>query len=364
MRPGRLENPSATLRAMVVSRDTRFATGLSHLDEFIAQHGHAKVPSGYECKGGFPLGRWVAKRRAARRAGGPTPTADQVRQLDERGFEWAPTRLGPSGNDLRAFEVGLGHLDEFITQHGHANVRTTYQCDDGFNLGQWVNSRRKSRRAGRATPTPDQIRQLDERGFDWKPDSARSERGFEAGLAHLDEFIAQYGHANVRTTYQCDDGFNLDQWVISRRYLRRAGRSTPTPDQIRQLDERGFDWKPDSARSERGFEARLTYLDEFLAQYGHAKVPSDYQCDDGFNLGQWVNSRRKSRRAGRATPTPDQIRQLDERGFDWNPDSARGERAFEAGLAHLDGFIAEHGHVNVPFQYRCAGRLQPREVGK
>ena len=121
----------------------------------------------YRTEGGFNLGEWVSSRRYARRAGHGTPTADQIEQLDRRGFDWAPKRSGSNKQALQAFDVGLAHLDAFIAEHGHANVARRYVCDDGFALGSWVQTRRKYRRAGRPTPTAEQIRRLDERGFVW-----------------------------------------------------------------------------------------------------------------------------------------------------------------------------------------------------
>ncbi|MDH6284267.1 helicase associated domain-containing protein [Prescottella agglutinans] len=331
-------------------RESGFEAALAHLDDFIAEHGHANVPYRYRCEDGYTLGAWVRDRRSLRRAGQSPPSPDQVRLLDDRGFDWNP---GNSWRDTR-FAAGLARLDDFVAEYGHSNVPSGYRCVDGYNLGTWVSSRRSRRRVGHATPTVDQVRQLDERGFDWNPGVPGDTR-FAAGLARLDEFIAGHGHANVPREYKCADGFNLGVWVTSRRASRRAGRATPTPDQIRQLDERGFDWNPATHRqSQQPFDVGLAHLDEFIAEYGHATVPDAYQCPDGYNFGKWVGSRRSARRAGRAIPTPDQIRRLDERGFDWNPATrVQRERAFKVGVAHLEKFVAEHGHADVPLRYRA-----------
>ena len=274
-----------TFRCMDAPHSSQFAAGLAHLDAFIAEHGHALVPANYQCPDGYRLGTWVTWRRGLRRAGRATPTADQIRQLDERGFDWKHDNLGVDRQRSdRAFAAGLAHLDAFIAEHGHAHVPANYRCSDGYKLGSWVLVRRLRVREGRATPTADQIHQLDERGFDWEGKhllresrAKRSDRAFAVGLAHLDAFIAEQGHTDVPITYIAADGFRLGGWTSDRRANRRAGRATPTPDQIRQLDERGFDWNPVNsayaAVSERKFAVGLGYLDEFIAEHGHANVP-------------------------------------------------------------------------------------------
>ena len=40
------------------------------------------------------------------------------------------------------FQNGLAHLKEYVAREGTARVPLTFKTDDGFALGQWVNSRR------------------------------------------------------------------------------------------------------------------------------------------------------------------------------------------------------------------------------
>jgi hypothetical protein len=74
--------------------DTLFLEGLTHLQAYIAEHGHAQVPQAYVAPGGFRLGRWVHKHRAAYKLS--QLDADQARQLEALpGWEWTADRRRP-----------------------------------------------------------------------------------------------------------------------------------------------------------------------------------------------------------------------------------------------------------------------------
>ncbi len=62
------------------------------------------------------------------------------------------------------------------------------------------------------------------------------------GIAHLEGFIAEHGHARFPGTFVCADGMRLGSWVMHRREDRRLGADRLTPQRIAQLDDLGFDW--------------------------------------------------------------------------------------------------------------------------
>lgn len=95
------------------------------------------------------------------------------------------------------------------------------------------------------------------------------------------------------------------------------------------------------------WRAALEALDEFIAVNGHAHVPLDHVCGDGFKLGPWVKSVRKRR----ASLRPEQVAELLARGMEMEPRKAR----FEAGLAALRDYAAREGHARVPYNYEVGG---------
>lgn len=143
-------------------REKRFEQGLSHLRDYVQQHGNGHVPRSWECpQCGFPLGRWTSQKRTALRADSPALTPERRRALREAGFETDSPRGGRGRTNLhqQQWDRGLAHLRAYVTGHGDADVPRRFTTTDGFPLGMWVQSRRKELRAGKITD-PDRLAAL------------------------------------------------------------------------------------------------------------------------------------------------------------------------------------------------------------
>lgn len=309
-----------------------WANGIEHLEDFITEHGHARVLAGFVCSDGMRLGAWVNKRRAQRRHGAPSLTDERIAQLDALGFVWDPPR-GRIDEYAQQWAVGVAHLEQYVDEHDHARVPYPWVNDAGFALGQWVNNRRRERRHDARALTPERIAQLDALGFDWGPKETPASRQslWAAGIDHLTQFIAQHGHARVPNSWTSPDGFSLGVWVMNKRTDRRIGRPSLTTDRIDHLDSLGFHWGtarsntvPTAPQRATQWDNAVDHLAQFVAEHGHARVPQVWVCPDGFKLGAWASRRRNERRVGTPTLTPARIAQLDALDFEWDP--PRGPR--------------------------------------
>lgn len=70
----------------------RWANAVAHLTDYVAEHGHARVPHRFTCPDGFRLGIWVFTRRADRRHALASLTPERITELDNLGFDWGTTR--------------------------------------------------------------------------------------------------------------------------------------------------------------------------------------------------------------------------------------------------------------------------------
>jgi hypothetical protein len=187
------------------SLKTAWEQGLAHAAAYHAAHGHLNVLPGEP--GSARLYRWLAKTRLKLAAG----TLDPARAAQLQA-------LGITGQTRKqaAFQQGLQALDAYIAAHGHAAVPYRYAAPDGHRLGQWVSRTRSAQDklppAGRAA--------LDERGMIWDARAA----SFAEGLAHLDAYIAAYGHARPPGAYTAPDGYPLGPWLNRQRQRRHPAR--------------------------------------------------------------------------------------------------------------------------------------------
>jgi len=300
-----------------------YETGVAHLRAYVARAGHASVPREFVTDDGFTLGSWVSSRR--KDCKNERLSRERVAELNALGMVWDTRDVG--------YRAGVAHLRAYVTREGHANVPKSDVSDDGFTLGKWVGNLRSDRKAG--TLTPVRIAELDALGMVWDPRDAN----YRAGLAHLRSYIAREGHANVPQEFVTDDGFTLGTWVNSRRGERTAGALTPV--RIAELDALGVVWDPLDAY----YRAGVDHLRAFIAREGHAKVLYIHVTDDGFRLGDWVNSRRQDHKTGRLSAV--RVAELDALGMVWGPRDAR----YRVGVAHLRAFTVREGHANVPKSY-------------
>ena len=77
-------------------------------------------------------------------------------------------------------------------------------------------------------------------------------------------------------------------------------------EQIRRLDEMGFDWNPHDAAWETNYVA----LCSFKKENGHCNVPQSFST-----LGRWVSKQRQRRRNGQLSAS--KTKRLDDIGFIW-----------------------------------------------
>ena len=179
---------------------------------------------------------------------------------------------------------------------------------DWCHLGSLVGNRRRRR----ATLRPDQVTELERRpGWVWGESADTPVEAWAKLLTHLDEYVAEFGHANVPNKFVSGDGYQLGI-LLSKKRERRARLR---PDQMTELESRrGWVWDASADTRVDAWAKFLTHLDEFVAETGHANVPVRFVSGDGYKLGIQVGSRRQRR----VTLRPDQVTELERRpGWRW-----------------------------------------------
>jgi hypothetical protein len=256
--------------------------GLSALKRYVAREGHSRVPQAH-VEDGFTLGRWAAKQRSAHRAGRLSrERRTRLESLPQ--WIWDP--------HAARWDDAYQRLRLFAEREGDAQVPQQH-IEDGFRLGQWANSQRTARQAGRLSK--ERVARLESvPGWKWRESE---EESWERGFSHLQLFVEREEHARVPLGHP-EDSFALGGWVALQRNRYRAGRLDA--DRVRRLEELpGWVWNPHKAAWEKAYSR----VEAFLTREGHALVGVQYVDDDGFKLGQWVSNQRTAYKAGRLPET-------------------------------------------------------------
>jgi hypothetical protein len=76
------------------SHISRWEKGFHHLEAFVKEHGHCRVPISYVTPDKYRLGSWVGNQRS----GQASLSADRKATLDALGFVWSSGRTAPVGD--------------------------------------------------------------------------------------------------------------------------------------------------------------------------------------------------------------------------------------------------------------------------
>ena len=312
-------------------QDAQWEEGFSYLQDYVKQNGNALVPLSYQSDYDYKLGQWVATQRTRYNNGKLGP--DRVSQLEEvTGWVW-------SSFDAK-WEEGFSRLQDYAKQTGHARVPQDYRDDDDYGLGLWVNSQRNN--YDKEILSVDRKRRLEElNGWRWDPHAANWEEGF----SYLEDYVKQHGDARVPYGYEVD-GYKLRGWVQNQRAKKATGKLDA--DRVSRLENLHptWTWASRDTRWEEGF----SYLQDYVKQNGHARVPYGYEVD-GYKLGVWVSNRRNQKAEGKLDA--DRVSRLENLHPTWTWASLGAE--WEYWFSYLEDYVKQYGDARVPPSYEVDG---------
>jgi superfamily II DNA or RNA helicase len=307
------------LRAIEVTADS-FERGIEALRNFLTEFGHTRVTQD-EMYMDFRLGQWVAAMRDSARTGTSRKplSASQVQALDELGFSWSPYD--------EDYEKGLRTLKKWVEVHGNGDVPrpTVY---DGFPLGRWVEKRRSHSNQGREVSRK---QELTDAGMIWDVYAFR----FEQNMSLLREWLQTNDLADLNRDVKVQ-GVRIGDWLGKLRQQHAHGQLDVNKQH--RLKALGV---PLTRPHDAAFGSGLRALETFVKREGHSFATRDV-IEDGYRLGQWLNTQRAKHRARKLTPQ--QVKSLERAGVVWD----RLEEQFATGLKALKEYVAAHGDGDVP----------------
>ncbi|WP_284741668.1 DEAD/DEAH box helicase [Amycolatopsis sp. RTGN1] len=309
---------------------------IAELQDYIRTVGPlSALRAGQQTASGFHIYGWVVRQR--RRAEQGDLPAERVQHLRDLGAltRRPRTRKTTAAPKRTPWSEDLATLRQYHAEHGDINVSR----DREPIVGAIVARVRAARRA--STLPADRIAALEDLGINWEPRHSAKQRGISAARA----FYAAHGHLLPEPGH-IEGDVDLAGWISARRSARAADQLTDA--QIAELDALGMVWDLQQAT----WDKELAAATAFHAEYGHLKVPHNFECADlrgkPYPLVRFLNQQRSHRRAG--TLPANRVAALDALDMGWNPVQSRQEthqELWETHLAALREYHAEHGHIAV-----------------
>lgn len=252
-----------------------------------------------------------------------------------------------------AFIERLMDLQEYANINGHCLVPKRYAPNK--RLGNWVNKTRqmyrKYQEGEKSSLTRERIDILEEMGFqfrlgttntgsalhDHQGNDAESNDMIYTSPSYL-RWMKNYQYlkdiyeknplstSSYKSQHPIDDSIieqedpKLKKWVLRQRReyqkFQRNEKSSLNSQLIDLLDTIDFIWSP----REEKWNLRILQLQEFKSEYGHCRVPVQYERNPP--LGRWVSAQRKHYKlyqmGENVSMSQDRIQQLSKMGFVWN----------------------------------------------
>ena len=239
-----------------------------------------------------------------------------------------------------------------------ANIPRGLMLTDGTRIGAWLADQREAAKAGRLDP--ERARALEVLGVAW----SSKDQQWQENFGVLKAMAERGDDVNVATAFVTEDGKKIGSWLRTQRGLRKNEQLQP--ERVEVLTSIGVKWDLGDKKWLDGF-APLKAL--FDAGEG-VNVMSAYLTADGFKLGQWLNTQRAAKKAGRLSE--ERAKELEDMGVIWSVRDRQWDQSFEAlkTIADAGGAVnVEEGFdvdglklgrwLTAQRQARAIGRLPP-----
>ena len=248
-----------------------------------------------------------------------------------------------------SWDIMLEVAKAYQAEFGDLEVPVRYVTQEGYSLGQWVDTQRKIRKGTvKGTLTPDQIRKLDALGMRWE---SATDLSWERYFAAAKKYREEHGDLRVPWRYVTEDGIQLANWIANMRMNRRNGirNAYLTDERIAELDALGMQWEVLDYLFERNYAAAV----EYHRTHGNLDVPAAYVDPDGVKLGAWLRRlcRIRAGKTQRGRLTEEQIARLDALGMIWGN---RNDLQWEKGYAHAAEYVRQHRRLPGSPSFVCA----------
>lgn len=315
--------------ALEHSLDASWDLMFAEARKYYTEHGNLLIPARYRTANGQSLGGWLNLQRmiySGKRQG--LLTDEQIERLNSIGVVW---------DDYKDVSWERNYLiaKDYYEKNGDLMVPTKYVTEDGFPLGMWIMSMRQAQRNKRnGVLTEKRIKRLSDIGMSWDAISDQWEKNYQEAANYYQE----HGNLLVPQRYISASGLKLGYWISHLRRDRSQNSDTLSEEQIERLNRIGMAWNADEERWQIGCQEARRYRKE----HGNLNVPSRYKTETGYQLGLWLNLKRRQYKSG--TLTDAQIHELEALGIRWSVSADHWDEMLQAARS----YYAEHGDLQVP----------------
>jgi hypothetical protein len=249
--------------------------GFDKLQKYIESNTNTNISLDCIASDGFKLGLWVSAQRNQYEKG-------NLSEERQKALETLPGWAWDLREEIR-WQEGYAKLKQYCNKYGTAQLKSSYKTERGFNLGLWVSAQRSKYKKGNMSKERQQALEVLP-GWVWD----KREKRTQDLDARLREYLEKQGSTQILSSFITNDGCKHGQWVITQQSQYKKGDLTrerqqaleALPGWVRDVPElRWLEW--------------YARLKEYIEKQGSTQIPSSFITNDGYKLGQWVETQRK-----------------------------------------------------------------------
>lgn len=240
-------------------------------DEFVATHGHNRVPQDYLTPNGVKLGQWVGRARYDKSIFSP----EKFKYFSSHNFLWDTYSVDPEWDN--SYKKAYNFFND------NDDVILRFKGDDKeFSSYHWVKEQYKQYQNGLLDSS--QVERMKKIKYDWS--IPIKEYNWNTMFEMVEAYIDFFGHSNIKQlSFFC--GLPFGDWVSKQKISIRAG--TMRKDRLEKYKDISFDWEN---CFEKYVDIRIEGLYYFKMKHGHLNIPIDYKYK-GILLRKWVLDKKK-----------------------------------------------------------------------
>ena len=183
-------------------------------------------------------------------------------------------------------------------------------------------------------------------------------------------YYKEYGHLNVPTHFNTNDGINYDKdgiirlgsWISAQRYLYNAGKLSQERIELLNKIDMCFDKK----KKRIGWNKMYEYVKKYYEEYGNLDIPYNFKTkdginydEDGYDLVTWIRNQRAIYNANNLSQERTELLELIDMVWQGDKNITKWYRNYE----YSKKYYEEYGNLEVPYHFKTNDGINYDEDG-
>ena len=332
-----------------------------------------EIPQGFKtlngvdkAENGYLLGKWLNTQRQTYKIG--KLSKERKKLLDQIGM-----RFDTKYNDeiwTQMYTLAKNHFEKYgslerITSR-YKTLNGIDKCENGYNLGNWVNTQRRSNKKGKLSKERKELLVKIGMRFDIKDNAETWTQMYTLAKNHFEK----YGNLEIPQSFKTmngiikdENGYNLGKWLDTQRQKYKIGKlSLERIDLLEQIEMR-FDTRD----NDEIWTQIYTLAKNHFEKYGSLeRITSRYKTlngvvedKKGYSLGEWFNRQRKAYKKGKLSKEKIELLEQIEVRFDIKDNDEIWTQMYVL----AESYFKEYGNLKIKQVFKTLNGIDYDEKG-